>query len=98
MIELSEHAKGWILPVRAQPGAKKNGVQGEHNGALKVAVTAPATEGKANKALLETLRDLLDLKRSQLELLSGDTARDKRFLISGLSRTDLEARLRKLLA
>jgi uncharacterized protein (TIGR00251 family) len=97
MIALKEHAGGWVLPVRAQPGARKNGVQGEHNGALKVAVTAPAVDDKANKALVEVLRELLGLKRTQLELLAGATARDKRFLIRGQNRAELEARLRQLL-
>ena len=71
---LGQHADGWILPVRAQPGARKAGVQGEQGGRLKVAVTAPPEDGKANRALLEVLRDVLGLKRSQVELLSGETS------------------------
>ena len=55
MIVITEHAEGCILPVRAQPGARRNGVQGEQNGALKVAVTQVAEKGKANKAVLEVL-------------------------------------------
>src|SRR5262249_57127453 len=93
MIAIGGHAEGLVLPVRAQPGARKNGVLGEQAGALKVAVTAPPEEGRANKALLETLRNVLHLKRSQLELLSGETSRDKRFLGPGLLRAELEARL-----
>jgi uncharacterized protein (TIGR00251 family) len=97
MISIGEHAEGLVLPVRAQPGARKNGVLGEQAGALKVAVTAPPEDGRANKALLETLRELLDLKRSQLELLSGETSRDKRFLVRALTRPELEARLESVL-
>jgi uncharacterized protein (TIGR00251 family) len=93
MIELGEHAEGLVLPVRAQPGARRAGIMGEQAGALKVAVTAPPEDGRANKALLEVLRKALDLKRSQVELLAGATSRDKRFLIRGLSRTELQARL-----
>ena len=66
---------------------------GGASGPLKVAVTAPPEDGRANKALAETLRDALDLKRSQVELLSGATSRDKRFLIRGLSARDLLGRL-----
>jgi uncharacterized protein (TIGR00251 family) len=98
MIVLTEHPGGWILPVRAQPGARKNGVLGEHGGALKVAVTAPPEDGRANQALVELLRELLGLKRSQVTLLSGQTSRDKRFLIGGLDREELQARLAVLLA
>jgi uncharacterized protein (TIGR00251 family) len=83
--------------VRAQPGARRNGVQGEQAGALKVAVTAPPQDGRANEALAEVLRAALGLKRSQLELVAGATSRDKRFLVRGLARAELERRLAALL-
>ena len=97
MINLQLHAEGVIVPVRAQPGARKNAVLGEQNGALKLAVTAPADQGKANKALLELLCDSLGLKRSQVELLKGDKSRDKRFLIRGLNLAEIQGRLADLL-
>jgi uncharacterized protein len=97
VIDVGEHAEGCVLSVRAQPGARKVGVLGEQGGALKVAVTAPPVEGKANKALAEVLREALGLKRSQVELLGGETGRDKRFLIRGLTRSELRTRLTALL-
>jgi hypothetical protein len=97
MIAITDHAEGCILPVRAQPGARRTGVQGEQNGALKVAVTAPPEDGRANQALIEVLRDVLRLKRSQVELLSGLTSRDKRFLIRGVTRAELAQQLSGLL-
>ena len=97
MIAITNHAEGCVLPVRAQPGARKAGVLGEQAGALKVAVTAPPEDGRANKALLEVLREALRLKRSQVELLSGATSRDKRFLIRGLSTVELSARVAAVL-
>jgi uncharacterized protein (TIGR00251 family) len=96
MIAIGEHAEGLILPVRAQPGARKAGVLGEQAGSLKVAVTARPEQGKANQALVEVLREALGLKRSQIELLSGPTSREKRFLLRGLSRPELEAKLKLL--
>jgi uncharacterized protein len=93
MIALDEDAEGVVLPVRAQPGARINAVLGEHAGALKVAVTAPAEAGRANQALVELLRDALGLKRSQIELVAGMTSRDKRFLIRGVKKEDLQARI-----
>lgn len=93
MIALTDHAEGVVLPVRAQPGARRNGVQGEQGGALKLAVTAPPQDGKANEAIRELLRELLGIKRSQVELLSGQTSRDKKFLIRGLGLVELEARV-----
>jgi uncharacterized protein (TIGR00251 family) len=97
MIEVGDHVEGCVLPVRAQPGARRAGVQGEQNGALKVAVTAPPEDGRANQALLEVLREALGLKRSQVELLSGQTSRDKRFLIRGVAKDELRRRVAGLL-
>src|SRR5262249_23654996 len=89
MIDIRDHPEGCVLPVRAQPGARKAGVLGEQGGALKVAVTGPPEDGRANKALVEALREALDLKRSQVELLSGAASRDKRFLVRGLDADEL---------
>lgn len=97
MIAITEHADGCILPVRAQPGARRNGVQGEQNGSLKIAVTAPPEDGRANAALVEALREALKVKRSQIELLSGQTSREKKFLIRGVKLADLERVLAALL-
>ncbi len=98
MIAVTDHAEGCVLPVRAQPGARRSGVQGEQAGALKVAVTAPPQDGRANEALVDALREALGVRRSQVELLAGATGRDKRFLIRGLTRAELERRLAALLA
>jgi uncharacterized protein (TIGR00251 family) len=91
MIDITDHAEGCILPVHAQPGARRAAVVGEHSGAFKIAVTAPPDAGRANDALDETLRDTLGLKRAQIELISGPTSRNKRFLIRGMTRPELES-------
>jgi uncharacterized protein (TIGR00251 family) len=96
VIQITAHPEGAVLPVRAQPGARKTAVLGEQAGALKVAVTAPPEDGKANKALAETLREALGLKRSQVALLSGQTSRDKRFLIRGCTPEELQQRVTAL--
>ncbi len=98
MIVITDHAEGLVLPVRAQPGARRAGVQGERAGALKVAVTAPPHDGRANEALAEALREALGVRRSQVELLTGATGRDKRFLIRGLGREELERRVTGLVS
>jgi uncharacterized protein (TIGR00251 family) len=97
MIAVVEHSEGSVLPVRAQSGARKTRLVGAQGGALKVAVTAPPEDGRANQALVEALRQALGLKRSQVELLSGPSSRDKRFLIRGLKKAELEGRLALLL-
>jgi uncharacterized protein (TIGR00251 family) len=98
MITVTPHAEGCVLSVRAQPGTRKAGVLGVHAGALKLAVTAPADQGRANEALVELLRELLGVRRSAVELLSGATSRGKRFLIRGLAPADVRERLLSHLA
>ncbi|HEV3145258.1 MAG TPA: DUF167 domain-containing protein [Gemmataceae bacterium] len=96
MIAIADHPEGCILPVRAQPGARKNSALGEHAGALKLAVTAPPEDGRANEALVELLHKLLGLKRSQVELLSGETSREKRFLLRGITKQELSSKLAEI--
>jgi uncharacterized protein (TIGR00251 family) len=84
---------GVILPVQAQPGARRNGIVGVHAGRLKVAVTQVAERGKANAALCEVLADALKLKRSQVQLVSGATGSQKRFLIAGVTVEQLRERI-----
>ncbi len=93
MIVLENHPDGIIVPVKAQPGARRNGLAGEHAGALKVYVTQAPEDGKATEAVLELLADVLQVKRSQVMLLSGATSRQKRFLVTGLSLPEIAKRL-----
>ena len=91
MIEVRPHAEGATVAVRAQPGARKNAVLGEQAGALKVAVTAPPEDGRANDAIVEVLRNWLGVRRSQVELVSGHTHRNKVFLVRGVTADALTA-------
>ena len=97
MIALEKHPQGIIVPVKAQPGARRNGLAGEHAGALKVQVTQAPERGKATDAVLETIADALRLKRSQVSLLSGAASPQKRVLVAGVSLADLAERLRSVL-
>jgi uncharacterized protein (TIGR00251 family) len=93
MPDLSSHPEGVILPVRAQPGARRNEIRGEQDGMLKVCVTQAPEKGKANKALIEVLSKTLGLRRSQIELFSGETSSSKRFLVRGVSVEELAERI-----
>ena len=97
MIELTNHAEGTILPVHAQPGARRNGILGERAGALRVAVTSPPEKGKANAAIQSLLAESLGCRPSQIALLSGETARQKRFLVAGLTPDELRPKIAALL-
>ncbi len=97
MIHLQRHRDGVVLPVRATAGARRAGIGGEHDGALKVSVTQPAEKGKANKAILTLLGKALGLSNDRIELLSGATTRQKRVLIRDASLEELATRLDNLL-
>ena len=97
MIDLDEHAEGVILPVRAQPGARRNTLRGIEQGMLKVAVTQAPEKGKANRAIIETISKSLGLRKSQFELLQGETSRRKRFLVRRITRKELFSRIREAL-
>jgi uncharacterized protein len=83
MIELAAHPRGVVLPVRVHAGGRKNGILGEHDGMLRVAVTAAPDKGKANKAIISLLSDALKLPKSSIELIAGETSPQKKFLIAG---------------
>jgi len=93
MIALAPHADGVILPVLAQPGARRSAILGERAGALRVGVTAPPDKGKANEAIQDLLAEALGCKPKQVTLLSGATSRRKRFLIGGIGLEELSDRL-----
>ena len=82
------------LTVRVQPGAKQAGLVGFlADGALKLKVTAPALEGRANQAVETLLAERLGLRRSQVRVARGATARVKQVEFEGISQDTLERRL-----
>jgi len=83
LVKLEPDPRGVVLPVRAQAGARRNGVLGARAGMLRVAVTSAPEKGKANKAIADVLSNWLDVPKSAIVLLSGETAPRKKFLIVG---------------
>ena len=74
-----------IINIRAVPQASKDGIQGIMGDALKVRIQAPPVEGKANAHLIKFLSKLWKIPRASIELLSGETGRNKRLRISNPS-------------
>jgi uncharacterized protein YggU (UPF0235/DUF167 family) len=87
-----------VLPVKAQPGAKRNAVSGEHNGMLKVSVCQAPEKGKANRAVAEVLCEELGLRAAQLQLIAGETSAQKRFLVGGIPAQELAQRIAAVLS
>lgn len=93
---LEVHPEGVVLTVKAQPGSRKDEIRGVQDGALKVCVTQVPEKGKANKAIRKQLAKTLGIRISQIELLSGETALQKKFLIRDIARSDLQASIESL--
>jgi len=81
------------LRLRVIPGAARSGVAGRHVEAWKLRVAQAPERGKANTAVLELLSDALRVPRRQLELVRGESDRDKVVTVSGLSLEEAEQRL-----
>ena len=93
MIAAKAHAQGSILPVRAKPGAKRDALVDEHDGALIVSVTAAPEDGKANEAIVRVLSRDLNVRKSAITLVAGATSRSKTFLIVGIDPDELIGRI-----
>ena len=84
---------GVSIRVYVAPRSSANRALGLHNGALKIALTAPPVDGAANKALMEFLAKLLDVPRSSVALLSGETSRHKVVSVEGTTLDDARRKL-----
>ena len=98
MIDLEAHPRGVIVPVRAHAGSRRNGILGEREGMLRVAVTAAPEKGKANRAIVEVLSKALGVSKSSIELVAGETSPQKRFLLVGVDVDAVGKHLARLLA
>ena len=93
MISVHESAKGITFAVKVHPRARKNAITGTVGDALKLALTAPPVEGKANKAVIEFFADLFQIPRSSVTIASGETSRNKVIRIASVSKPAAEQRL-----
>ncbi len=86
MINVRKVEGGVIVSVKVQPNASKDRVVGEHADQLKIAVTVAPEKGKGNKAVIKLLSKSLGVKNSDIEILSGETSRDKKVLIRNITK------------
>jgi len=86
-------ADGCTLAVRVHPGARKNSVTGIHADAVKITLTSPPVDGKANEALIAFLAEALRLPRARIAIVSGITSRAKTLRITGKSAAEVAAAL-----
>ena len=98
MIRIQESAKGVTFAVKVHPRARKNAITGVVGDALKLALTAPPVEGKANQAVIEFFAELFAISRSSITIASGETSRNKVIRITGMSAQAVERCLAGALA
>ena len=72
-----------VLTLHIQPGAKKTGIAGLHGDALKIRLSAPPVDGKANVALVKFIAEKLGLPNAAVNLKSGHNSRRKVLEVSG---------------
>jgi uncharacterized protein len=90
---IHENADGVSFAVRVHPRAKKNAITGELGDALKVSLTTPPIEGRANEACIEFFAKLLNVPRSSVTIASGQTRRNKVIRVAGVTAPQARERL-----
>lgn len=93
MIPVHQTSGGVTFAVKVQPRAKRNAVAGEVGEALKISLTAPPVNGKANAACIEFFANLLKVPRSSVTIAAGQSSRNKIIRVAGLTGQQLRDRM-----
>jgi uncharacterized protein (TIGR00251 family) len=89
MIEIADTVGGVTFGVHVTPRASRDAIGGEYQGTLKVRVTAPPVDDRANEAVRRVLAERLKVPLSAVKILSGEKSRNKRVQILGIGRQSL---------
>lgn len=93
MVPIHESPSGVTFAVKVHPRARKNAITGELGDALKLALTAPPIDGRANDACIEFFANLLKVPRSSVTIASGQSSRQKIVRVVGLTADEIKRRL-----
>jgi uncharacterized protein (TIGR00251 family) len=93
VILIQESAAGVTFAVKVHPRARKNAITGESGDALKLSLTSPPVEGRANDACIEFFAKLLKVPRSSVTIASGQSSRDKVIRVGGISVEEIRRRM-----
>ncbi len=88
MIRFTEKDGNLIFNVRVVPRASKSEIVGDLNGALKVRIASPPTGGAANAELIKVLSKKLNVAKNAVEIVGGQTSKQKLIRISGINHVD----------
>jgi len=97
VLELTATKGGTLLPVKVTANAKRNALLGLHGGSLKIAVAAPAQQGRANRALVKFVGELLGVAAGQIEVARGQSSTHKTLHISNLGPPQVSKRVQTCL-
>ena len=93
MIPIHNTASGATFAVKVHPRAKRNAITGKLGDALKVSLTAPPVEGRANQACIEFFAKMLKVPRSSISVVAGEANRNKVMRVAGLTAEEVRSRL-----
>jgi uncharacterized protein (TIGR00251 family) len=93
MLTIQESAGGACFAIKVHPRAKKNAITGEVGDALKLSLTAPPADGRANQACIEFFAKLLKVSRSSVTIAAGHASRNKVICVAGLTAEEVRERL-----
>ena len=85
MIPIRETDTGVVFRIRVMPRASRCEAAGFQDDALKLRITAPPVEGKANEACIALLAELLGLKKARVAIIAGQTSRTKTVAVEGIN-------------
>jgi uncharacterized protein (TIGR00251 family) len=93
MVDGRNDGSGVTFAIKVHPRAKKNAITGQIGDALKISLTAPPLDGRANDACIEFFARLLKVPRSSVTIASGESSRNKVIRVSGLTAEQVRERL-----
>src|SRR5690242_3325847 len=85
MIPIKDTPTGATFQLKVHPRAKRNAITGELGEALKVALTSPPVDGRANEACIAFFAELLNVPRSSVTIAAGHSSRTKVIRVAGVS-------------
>src|SRR5690242_19432089 len=92
-VDVHEKDGAVTFRVGVQPRASRDEAAGEHDGAIKLRITAPPVDGKANEAIRRLIARLVGVSQSAVEIVSGQSSRDKLIRVHGVTAVQVRARL-----
>ena len=93
MIPFQENPEGVLFQIKVLPRSSRSEAAGRHGDALKLKITAPPVDGKANEEVVRYLAKFLGVKAARVAIVAGDHARIKTVAVAGMTGQEFQDRL-----